>query len=377
MAAKKKTTGTSDTSFSPPSGAPADLEGWRALYPEPEAQRTIDEIAAGLERAREEGSSSVLHSTFEDEVGLPLKKQPTDPYLWLCQAKSLWLTNVTPFDDVVLEDVRPLAIFAQLRLLEVSTTHEADLSPLGALDGLGKLYVRGGERSDWSWLSALSKLEALEVAASQVAQANVEHAPRFTLSAHTRLKRFQWSGRYDDISHLGLGTQLERIKLLGQFSDITSLATVRSLQHLDLRGCQVRDISPLTNLEHLEVLDISWNQVASLSGIEKFRKLKLDAEFNCISDFEPYRQLMVKFPDYAEGWIKKTAATQLNLKIPEARAVYDDWLDLDKWKALADVLEAAGDPMGKRIRLRLSNEKGSGLPRYWARGSMTPDPSWK
>src|SRR6187402_3862102 len=132
MAAKKKTSKTS-SKFTPPAGLPAHLEAWRTLYPEREAQRTIDGIVAGLGRARKQGSSSVLHGTFENEVGISLKKQPADPYEWLCQAKSLWLTNVTPFDDVVFRDVRPLEIFTQLTRLEVNTSFDTDLSALGAL----------------------------------------------------------------------------------------------------------------------------------------------------------------------------------------------------------------------------------------------------
>jgi hypothetical protein len=373
MATKKK---ISPDLSAPPEG-PKDLDGWRALYPDPEAQRTIDEVVAGLERAREDGDSSVLHSAFEEEVGIPIKRQPKDPFIWLCHAKSLWLTNVTPFDDVVLTDVRPLEPFKQLKLLKISAAFETDLSTLRLFEELTDLYVRGGEKTDWSWLSSLSNLEVLKLATSQDGRAQVEAAPHFKLLNNAKLQHFEWSGNYDDISHLGLGKQVKRIKLLGKVSDISSLAGIVALRELDLRGCQVRDITPLFKLPNLEVLDVSWNQIANLHGIEGFSKLRLDAEFNCISDLEPYRRLMSKFPDHAESWIKKTASTQLKLTTPEARAVYDDWLNLDKWRALADVLEAAGDPMGKRIRLRLSNEKGSGLPWFWARGTMTRDPSWK
>ena len=378
MATKKKSTSPTST-FSPPADAPANLEAWRALYPEPKAQRTIDEIISGLHRAREDGNSSVLHSTFEDEVGVPIKKQPTDAYIWLCQAKSLWLTNVTPFDDVVLKDVRPLAVFTQLELLEIDTTLDTDLMPLSALLRLRRLYVRGGERSDWSWLAALSKLELLQVSASHVGHEKGEPAQTFSVAGHKRLKRFQWSGHFNDVSHLGLGPQVEKVELFGQIADISTLASVHELKELNVRGCQVRDISPLLSLGKLECLDISRNRVAALDGIESLKKLsELDANYNCISDLQPYRTMMEEEDqDDVDEWIERTERTQLKLTIPEARAVYDDWLNLDKWKALADVLEANGDPMGGRIRLRLANDSKSGLPFYWARGTMTRDPSWK
>jgi|SRR6187402_226855 len=377
MATKKKSASNADSSFTLPPGAPSDMAGWRALYPELSAQRTIDEIVAGLERARAEGSSSVLHSTFEDEVGISIKKQPTDPYAWLCQTKSLWLTNVTPFDDVVFEDVRPLTTFTQLTLLEVSASLAADLSVLRALKELKTLYVRGGEHSDWSWLAQLSQLEVLNVAGSLVAQRDLVPSPKLVLSANTKLRRFQWSGRYDDISHVGLGPQVEWIKLVGQFSDISRLAAVDSLKHLDVRGCQVRDLSPLASLRYLARLDVSSNQVESLSPIEGRTNLALDAQYNCISDLTPYRKIMAQNPERAESWIKKTESTQLKLTTPEARAVYDDWLNLDKWRSLCDVLDAAGDPMGRQIRLRLANDPDCDLPWFWARGTMTRDPSWK
>src|SRR6478735_4945243 len=151
MATKKKSASSADSTFTLPPGAPPDMDAWRALYPEAEAQRTIDEIVAGFDRARAEGSSSVLHGTFEDEVGIPLKKQPTDPYLWLCQAKSLWLTNVTPFDRVVIKELRPLTTFTQLEFLEVSVPQVASLMWLAELTRMKHLHVRGGERSDWGW----------------------------------------------------------------------------------------------------------------------------------------------------------------------------------------------------------------------------------
>lgn len=123
---KTKSTKTSDKSVRDPNDKrPATMEEWRAMFPDKSSQETIDQILKGLTSGVGK-DTSVNHAKFKRDTGISQKKQPQDLYQWLLACKTLYLSNVTQFDDVILHDLRPVSVFTQLTSLNVCISPVAD-----------------------------------------------------------------------------------------------------------------------------------------------------------------------------------------------------------------------------------------------------------
>jgi Leucine-rich repeat (LRR) protein len=312
---------------------PATLADWLATYPEPAAQDTCRAILRGLSGPAGDGRGGFMRFCFEQDHGIPPHRQPDDPYEFLCAAKSLWLTNNSDFEGVILTDLRPLAVFTQLTDLKVSVAEDTPLAPLAQLCALEQMYIRGGERSDWSYLSSLQRLEELTVALHRDSFREKVPAPRLSLAGLHRLRTFKWNGHFDDISHVAFPSELVEISLNGNIEDASPLAGLANLTELSLSGNRlrnvaplasltnltvlklgrnkIRDISPLFALERLGRLDVSDNLISDLTGIEQITGLyDLDADDNEISDFKPIRKWLANDPEEADEWISMAKVSQ-------------------------------------------------------------------
>ena len=78
-------------------------------------------------------------------------------------------------------------------------------------------------------------------------------------------------------------------------SELTPLENLKTLEHLELRGCQVRDLAPLAHLP-LESLTLSGNPVsdaAPLAGLATLRRLDLTG--TQVTDVGPLAHLQVRW----------------------------------------------------------------------------------
>ena len=92
-----------------------------------------------------------------------------------------------------------------------------------------------------------------------------------------------------DLSGLAELTQLEWLVLVNnQISDITPLANLKRLEHLNLDANVIKDVSPLAQLTKLEVLYLENNIISDVSPLAGLTNLeRLDLRNNAISDFSP------------------------------------------------------------------------------------------
>jgi len=328
-----------DRTFPPPPGAPASGEAWRAMFPEKEAQRTIDLLVRSVEQHRLERGTN-LHWAFENDLGIPPRKQPSDPYEWLCAARTLEFHTDTLIDRDPLSDVRPLAVFKNLHTLSLPVLPDADLTPLAALRALETLSIRGGNRSNFGWLASLKALKELSISGGSVASDAIH---RVSLQGNIRLKSFSFLGCPADLSSLDLPASLESLELRGPVSDASPLSHLVRLDHLDLSGCRIRDLSGFHTLRKLEWLELRDNLIESLAGIEKIPKLhELEIEDNCIVDFGPATawRKFAEDPEEVNDWIECSHDSQVDLSSPAGRAVLRDWDSVEAWEALAAHFDA-------------------------------------
>jgi len=351
--------------FPPPPGGPANEQEWRARFPEPEAQRTIDLVVEGLRETASYEGASPHHCHFEDDNDVPYPNQPKDPFEWLCGCKRLRFASCSPFDEFQLTDVRPLSIFLQLKELSLKVEPATDLSSLAALRSLEELSIKGGEESNWEWLAQLTDLRQLSVSRSNTKSSAIH---QFNVRGNPKLEKLAWYGVFTDISQLGLGPNLRELSLGGRFEDLTPLSGLDSLEVLSLGG-EVRDITPLLGLKQLWQLELRFNRVRSLEGIERMESLgDLDVWGNCITDFAPIHRWL-KDEEEAEEWIRLAKPTQLDLSSPAGLAVHEDWYNPDKWEALAEHFDAEGNAQGEHIRQCLAEGKSN---KDWFRGQRLP-----
>ncbi|MFA6419144.1 MAG: leucine-rich repeat domain-containing protein, partial [Candidatus Margulisiibacteriota bacterium] len=72
-----------------------------------------------------------------------------------------------------------------------------------------------------------------------------------------------------------ISVSLEHLELRGaQVSDLSPLAGLTNLEWLDLSGTQVSDLSPLAGLTNLEWLDLTGTQVSDLSPLAGLTQLE-------------------------------------------------------------------------------------------------------
>lgn len=356
--------------FPPPPGSPADGAAWRALFPEPEAQRTIDLLVRSVEQHRLEGGTN-LHWAFEHEHKIKPRHQPADPYEWLCAARSLEFMSGSLIDDNPLADLRPLAVFTQLRTLMVDVVPGTDLSPLGDLRSLETLTLNGGKAAKYGWLASLPALEEFSLSFGRSAPNPDFH---LSLAANSRLRTFSLYNCPADLSRLELPKSLETLELRGPISDITPLHHLRALTELNLTGCRIRDFTQFAPFKSLETLDLRDNLVENLEGIGKLRELyDLDILANCIVDFSTALawKKHKEDPEEVQDWIDYALDSQLDLTSPQGRAVLANWDSVPAWEALAAHFDTDRKTKqhAKDIRACLAGKEPDGI---WFLGRNLP-----
>jgi internalin A len=188
----------------------------------------------------------------------------------------------------------PLAKFAKLQSLTLSTSEICDLTTIQALTHLKRFTMIDSRVNDLSPLAALTNLQELWLSGAEV-----NDLSPLTALTHLRELRLDSAG-VSDVSPLKALPNLRRLHLAGTgVLDVSPLKGLIGLLTLNLGGTKVEDISSLAALRNLQNFDLSMTHIADWSALKvltNLRMLNLDsATFNELSILKPLTKLEFLF----------------------------------------------------------------------------------
>ncbi|WP_277156472.1 leucine-rich repeat domain-containing protein [Bifidobacterium sp. ESL0798] len=252
----------------------------------------------------------------------------------LNKLETLYLNNSA------ITDLTPLATMTSLSKLDLSSEPQngdrvgkiSDVTPLGELNNLSELYLRGNRISDITALTrfdrirqidvsgniihSLPSLEELHCIESFIAEDNqieriVEPSTTTKFNGsldlkNNRIQDLMPLAKYDCINELRLdNNQISDISPIAhnnvgglfltnnRISDISTLAGNREIVNLFLSNNKVKDITALRTMASLAAVDLCSNQVADITPIASLQQLKyLYLSGNGIDDITPLKNLI-------------------------------------------------------------------------------------
>lgn len=200
------------------------------------------------------------------------------------RSDELWnLTELVLPQEVT--DFTDLTRFTGLTSLTIQNRTELDLSFLSAMTKLQSLDLTGCRptRQDLGVIAALPSLAELNL--SDCALSGID--PLTDAAGLTALDLSNNSIR--NIGALASMTKLQSLNLAhNALVDLDSLAGLTELTELDLSYNSISDISPLASCGKLVTLDISENHVSSLASLSGHAQLNtLTANHNAVADVSP------------------------------------------------------------------------------------------
>ena len=157
----------------------------------------------------------------------------------------------------------------------------SDLSQLSRLTGLKKLKISGIASTDFSVLSSLPKMTALDLSGCILGRGSID-----AIGKLTELTSLNLSGcALNNVTSLSSLSKLTELDLSNNvIGDIASLSNLTALKTLSLKNNPLKSISALSDLTALESLDVSCCELTSLDAIGKLSMLQtLDASDNAIT----------------------------------------------------------------------------------------------
>ncbi|MBL4632594.1 MAG: hypothetical protein JKY56_01905, partial [Kofleriaceae bacterium] len=171
------------------------------------------------------------------------------------------------YGSTQIANLKPLAMLANLRSLDLAGSKVSDITPLANLTKLTRLRLTRSEVLDLRPLAKLNQLVMLDLSDTPVS--DVEPLAQFTKLASLNLSTTQIS----DVAPLARITTLSFLNLSAtQISDVEPLATL-ALEHLVLDHTDIVDLTALAKFSSLEKLGIRGAKV-SLAQIKKLAKAK-------------------------------------------------------------------------------------------------------
>ena len=234
-------------------------------------------------------------------------------------------------EENVISDISPVRGLTNLVYLDLSDNLVSDLSPVAGLTNLKELNFQSNPMSDLSPITGLINLSSLNMSDTNVFDlppmpTNLEHLVFSHLDISdisvfrrlTSLKSiFTWGTPFADLSPLSALTKLEVVNICGArlegasleplaasaglkelylrsngISDVSPLAKLTGLTRLELRANNISDISPIAGLTNLKWLNLQDNKISDLQRLAELTNLEwLQLEINQISDVSPLARL--------------------------------------------------------------------------------------
>ncbi len=246
------------------------------------------------------------------------------------------LTELTSLKlaDNEIDDLSFLTSLTKLVSLDLSNNQITDITPLSQLKTLRNLHLDNNDIKDFTPLYDLNGLTMLTIGGIEVSQSQIKELKTrlpscliYSDDASTDIVEVHLGGKtfksdvtqldlsgcsITDLSPLSVCTSLEELDLGDNYiRDISTLLDLPKLRVLDLSGNMISDIRPLmsiTTLEHLNLADNKITSVTALSGLKQFKELVLSG--NELDD----TQSLAKLSSLQILGLKSTGITDTDLE---------------------------------------------------------------
>ena len=222
-----------------------------------------------------------------------------------------------------ISDLLPLSGCAKLKTLDASGQYISNLGALSALKELMELNLADNELTTLSSLKELTELQKLDVGGNEIVV-------------------FGTAGKLQNLQDLNVADNpMKEI-------DLSTLSGLANLAELNVSGCGIESIEGI-NTGNLTTLNVSYNQINSVSALEKAEKLRtLDISYNLLTEADGLKSCIRMQELSMEGnpleniaWIEPlTELTNINLA--QTGLVEEDLVYFQNMKNL-QTLDLSGD----------------------------------
>ena len=294
-------------SLNSPSPALDFLDGWRELRGLQLISTTLLNLAPlrSCQQLTQLYISCSQHAVklrnLEALDGLPFLKQVSFLKMQADQFSTIGTWRSLEFLQLIdtnLSDLRGFDQLIHLAHLNVSGSRISDLSPLSTLPRLRELVLAETNVHDLAPLASLSPLEELILARTPVSTLR----PLIDLASVQRgihdcrgLRRIDLSGcPIDDLAPLSGFARLEGVDLSDTpVTSVEPLHGLKALRSLNLKQTPVRTLGPRGTLSGLAGLDARDTPLNDLSALEPARSLQsIDISGTCVTDLTPLRDAL-------------------------------------------------------------------------------------
>jgi Leucine-rich repeat (LRR) protein len=190
--------------------------------------------------------------------------------------------------DFINDDLKELAYFPQLKVLEIFSFGITDLSNIPLLKQLETICLRSGKISmDLKPIEIFSNLKKIDIEGCRITDLS-------PLSNLRKLRSLNLG--FNDISDLSalhdLVSVTELVLNTNRITDITPISTMKKLKTLCLEGNKITDISSLEGQKKLKTLCLHGNEILDITPLASCENLvKLEIYKNKIESAEPILHL--------------------------------------------------------------------------------------
>ena len=189
-----------------------------------------------------------------------------------------------------IQDFSPIGMLLRLKRISMSRNPPADLSSFAALTNLESFHSWGTPILGVSGLSQLPHLTSLDICGGDLTDADIS-----VIGGMTQLTKLYLAGNeFTDITPLARLTNLRELALHQnrRISDLQPIVALENLTWLNLHRTDISDLQPIVALENLTHLDLHDNDISDLQPIVALENLThLDLHNTGISDLQPIAAL--------------------------------------------------------------------------------------